>query len=200
MAKPKPTKEQLLNERDATMEHCVKVTDIMDGIANQIRVRGRKHDRSKFTDNELPYFAVAADLKTAKYDSKEYHAGRLALGPALTHHYEHNRHHPEHHGEDGIQAMNYVDMIEMMSDWLASGQRHDSTHNIFDSINKNRMRFRVHHGMARQMWLTAMDVFGEEPEEGCEMCIIKACPACGQWQDPQHKECQNCTCEHMYVV
>jgi hypothetical protein len=35
------------------------------------------------------------------------------MGDGLKHHYAHNRHHPEFFGEDGVDGMSLVDVIEM---------------------------------------------------------------------------------------
>jgi hypothetical protein len=61
------------------------------------------------------------------------------MKPALERHYSKNSHHPEHH-EDGIKAMNLIDLIEMLADWKAATQRNKDG-NIFASIEKNQERF-----------------------------------------------------------
>jgi len=197
--KPDVTKEALMEERDSTMDHCIKVNDIMQCVANQVNARRKKHDRSKFSKEELPYFAAANDLKKTDYGSKEYEQSLRNLGPALKHHYANNRHHPEHH-KDGICGMSLVDVIEMLCDWLAAGMRHGEGHNIFKSINFNRMRFKISHQMACMMWNTAIDVFGEEPEEGYEMTPIAVCIECDEWQDGQNPECVKCGCKQLREV
>jgi hypothetical protein len=47
------------------------------------------------------------------------------MGDGLKHHYSHNRHHPEFFGEDGVDGMTLVDLIEMLADWKAATERHD---------------------------------------------------------------------------
>lgn len=191
MAKPEPTREELLKTRDETMDHIVAVRGTLDAVANQIRVRGKNHDRSKLSPQELPYFAVASSLKTLKYGSREYQQALGHLGPALTHHYCKNRHHPEHF-DDGMVQMNLIDMIEMICDWNCAAARHGSDHNIFKSINHNRMRFKIPYMVASILWNTAIDVLGEEPEEGYGMTKIVACRQCGLWQDPGNQVCTEC--------
>ncbi len=192
MAKPEPNKEQLASELKATQEHRAEVNNILQCIANTLRVRGREHDKSKLSDKELPYFAEAQELKTLKYGSNKYFAQLEKLKPALDHHYKNNRHHPEYH-KNGINDMTIVDVIEMLCDWLAASMRHnDDDHSIFKSINYNRTRFKIKKDMAEIMWNTAIDVFGEEPEKGEGLTIIHECIECGHWQDPQNEWCSEC--------
>lgn len=199
MGKATPTKEDLLRTRDETMDHIWAVRSGLEAISNQLRCRGAKHDKSKLSPEELPHFAVASSLKTMKYGSREYQQALYHLGPALTHHYANNRHHPEHF-EDGIPAMNLVDMIEMVTDWNCAAARHGEDHNIFKSINHNRMRFKIHHQMACILWNTAIDVLGEEPEEDYVMTMIVACADCDEWQDPHNKKCSECGCTKLREV
>jgi hypothetical protein len=191
MAKPKPSNEQLKLELEATQKHRAEVNNILHCVSNQLRSRGREHDKSKLSNKELPYFAEAQELKTLKYGSKKYFDSLAKLKPALDHHYKNNRHHPEHH-ENGINDMTIVDVIEMLCDWLAATLRHDDDHNIFKSINFNRTRFKIKKDMSQIMWNTAVDVFGEEPEEGEELTIIYECLACNHWQDFRNAQCSEC--------
>jgi hypothetical protein len=193
MAKPNPSKQQLARELELTQAHRSEVNNILCCVSNQLRVRGREHDKSKLTDKELPYFAQAQELKELRYGGKKYFASLERLKPALDHHYKNNRHHPEYH-ENGIPDMNLVDVMEMLSDWLAASMRHGDDHSIFKSINYNRQRFKIKKDLAQIMWNTAIDVFGEEPEEGEELTLIYECleTACGYWQDSWREVCPKC--------
>ena len=71
--------------------------------------------------------------------SPEYNAMLAQLKPALDHHYQHNRHHPEHF-KNGIKDMNLVDLVELICDWKAASLRH-ADGNIRKSIEKNQDRF-----------------------------------------------------------
>lgn len=199
MAKPKPSKEQLRSELESTQQHRAEVNNILCCVTNQMRARGREHDKSKLTDKELPYFAEAQELKGLRYGSKKYFASLAKLKPALDHHYKMNRHHPEHH-ENGIPDMNIVDVIEMLSDWLAATMRHGDDHDIFKSINFNRSRFKIKKDLAQIMWNTAIEVFGEEPEEGDHLTIIKECMFCNLWQDSQNDLCSECGCKDLREI
>ena len=57
----------------------------------------------------------------------------------MAHHYETNRHHPEHF-TNGFKGMNLVDLVEMFCDWVASTSRHKDG-DIYNSIQQNKGRF-----------------------------------------------------------
>lgn len=57
-----------------------------------------------------------------EYGSEQYKDALEKMGEALQHHYEHNRHHPEHF-IDGVDGMTLIDLIEMACDWYASSLR-----------------------------------------------------------------------------
>jgi hypothetical protein len=65
-------------------------------------------------------------LRTSTYGSDAYKGHLEAMGGGLKHHYAHNRHHPEFFGEDGVDGMALVDLIEMLADWKAAAERHEN--------------------------------------------------------------------------
>ena len=55
----------------------------------------------------------------------------------IDHHYSVSRHHPQYFA-DSIDGMNLIDLIEMLVDWKAAGERHkDKPTDIFRSIEIN---------------------------------------------------------------
>ena len=116
------------------------------GFIEAIKSRVQKHDLSKLEDPELSTFMEYTDkLKTVTYGSQEYIQFLEEMQPALKHHYQNNRHHPEHH-KNGIAGMNLIDLIEMFCDWYAATKRHDDG-DIHKSIEHNKKRF----GMSDQL-------------------------------------------------
>lgn len=78
------------------------------------------HDASKLLEPEKSMFdEFTPKLKELKFGSAEYKAALADMGEALKHHYENNRHHPEHF-ENGISGMTLMDVIEMVCDWRAA--------------------------------------------------------------------------------
>lgn len=78
------------------------------------------HDASKLQEPEKPMFDEwTPRLRELEFGSDEYKAALSKMGEALKHHYENNRHHPEHF-ENGVNGMNLLDVIEMVCDWRAA--------------------------------------------------------------------------------
>ena len=121
---------------------------------NALEERGEEHDASKLIDPELSIFdEVTPKLKTLTYGSDEYKQSLADMGPALKHHYENNRHHPEHH-KNGIDDMTLVDIIEMFCDWKAAVKRHyDGC--IYTSIDINKKRFKMSDPLAKTLTMCA---------------------------------------------
>lgn len=125
-----------------TMRHIERVRNLLQGVVCELLNRARLHDQSKLDSPEVEAFtAITAELAGLTYGSPEYNASRAKLGPALTHHYANNRHHPEHF-RNGIRDMNLVDLIEMLCDWKAASERHNDG-NIRKSIEHNGTRFQM---------------------------------------------------------
>lgn len=126
----------------ATIDHINMVRKYIRFFTDKLTDRGEKHDASKLSDEELPYFAEHTEkLSEIEYNSPEYKAELEALRPALEHHYNNNRHHPEYH-KDGIDNMNLVDILEMLCDWKASCPRQKNG-NLLKSIEINAERFHI---------------------------------------------------------
>lgn len=125
-----------------TIEHINLVRKYIRFFTDKLTDRGEKHDASKLTEDELPYFAEHTDkLNEIEYGSEEYKAELEALKPALEHHYASNTHHPEHF-QNGIEDMTLWDIVEMFCDWKASTKR-QRTGNILKSIDINAERFNI---------------------------------------------------------
>lgn len=106
-----------------TWEHIDRIRMMLRVFAVELLMRGESHDRSKLIPPESSMFAeFSPKLKALTYGSDEYKECLKEMGTALQHHYEHNRHHPEHH-DAGIAGMDLIDLNEMFIDWWASTQR-----------------------------------------------------------------------------
>lgn len=126
--------------RCETYKHIREVARLLGRVATDLIRRAAEHDASKLEPPESETFErLTPLLKATTYGSEEYHRLRAELGEALAHHYEHNRHHPEHWAS-GIQGMNLVDLLEMLVDWLAATRRH-ADGDIRKSIEINAERF-----------------------------------------------------------
>lgn len=127
--------------RCETYEHIRAVQRNLLTIAKELIDRANAHDQSKLLPPEAEMFESATfKLKGLTYGSDEYKRALVDLGPALKHHYEHNRHHPEHWG-GGITDFNLCDLVEMFCDWAAATLRHENG-SLERSIEINQERFK----------------------------------------------------------
>lgn len=125
-----------------TLEHIEKVRENIDAIEENLRKRGDLHDASKTVEPEKSIFdRETPRLRELVYGSPEYSESLSRLGVALKHHYEHNSHHPEHY-KDGIKGMTLLDLLEMIADWKAAAERHE-TGDLKTSFEINRKRFLI---------------------------------------------------------
>jgi hypothetical protein len=146
------------DSRPDTRKHIAKVDSYLNDVAQMLMYRGDVHDASKLVPPELEMFNSATDrLNNVVYGTPEYDEGIKALGPALTHHYKHNSHHPEHY-RNGISGMSLLDLTEMLMDWKASSERMADGGDIHYSIEYNQKRFgysdelkSILHNTAREM-------------------------------------------------
>jgi Family of unknown function (DUF5662) len=151
------------DSRPDTLFHALRVGELMVEMLQEGMHRSVRHDRSKTEPPELALFDVMTPrLKTLVYGSAEYAASLAELKPALDHHYTHNRHHPEHFGERGVNAMTLIDLVEMIADWKASTERMGGTGDLRKSIQINMDRFGIGQQLADILIATA-DRFGWIP-------------------------------------
>jgi hypothetical protein len=128
------------DSRPDTAKHVQQVRANLAKVVDDLTRRGDVHDLSKFQAPEKPAFdEFTPKLAASTYGSPEYEEFRRAMGPALDHHYAHNRHHPEFH-RGGIGDMSLLDLLEMLCDWKAATTRHNDG-DIRRSVEINQKRF-----------------------------------------------------------
>jgi hypothetical protein len=126
-----------------TLAHITRVRLYLLDAAVNLNQRGVRHDASKLVSPEKEAFDLLTPrLKGLAYGSDEYRACLRELKPALDHHYAENSHHPEHYGELGVAGMSLFDALEMLLDWKAASERHDSG-DIRQSLEINHKRFHL---------------------------------------------------------
>jgi hypothetical protein len=125
-----------------TQAHIARVQELMQLVVANVAKRRLEHDRSKLVDPEKAEFdRLTTRLKDSTYGSDEYKGFLKELKVALDHHYEHNTHHPEHYA-NGINGMSLLDLIEMLCDWKAAGERH-ANGSLAKSLEINQARFKI---------------------------------------------------------
>jgi hypothetical protein len=128
------------DSRPDTEAHIQRVRELLGAVRTALGLRSQAHDETKLREPELSLFNEwTPKLKELTYGSDEYKAALAALKPALDHHYAAWSHHPEHF-ENGVNGMSLLDVIEMLADHKAAGERH-ADGDIWKSMEINRKRF-----------------------------------------------------------
>lgn len=123
-----------------TMRHIETVRNYLNAMAHGLMLRGENHDQSKLAPPEVEIFEeYTPKLRDCTYGSDEYRSFLAGMKPALDHHNEVNRHHPEHF-DNGVHGMNLIDLLEMLCDWKAATMRHNDG-DIRRSLEINAERF-----------------------------------------------------------
>ncbi len=130
----------LAESKFKTLRHIEVVRNHLNAVIIELTHRGETHDQCKLQEPEAEIFAVyMKKLRDVEYGSDEYKGYLKEMDPAVKHHYENSRHHPEFH-ENGINDMNLIDLLEMITDWSSSTLRHSSG-DIMKSIDISQKRF-----------------------------------------------------------
>lgn len=141
-----------------TLAHITVVQGYLHDVASGLTYRGRVHDRSKLADPEKATFdEYTPRLASLTYGTPEYKQALVEMSPALEAHYSANPHHPEH-WPDGIRDMSLLDIIEMLVDWKAAGERHADGGDIMRSIRINQGRFGYSGELRRLLENTAREL------------------------------------------
>jgi hypothetical protein len=134
-------RESILESDKETLKHINRVRDFLDLFIFDLIERAKHHDKSKLESPEREIFGENFQrLSEVEYGSPEYNECKERVMPAILHHYANNRHHPEWH-TDGIEGMTLVDLIELLSDWRAAGERNKNG-NIRKSLEINAEKYK----------------------------------------------------------
>lgn len=145
-----------------TKKHITRVDELLTVFGEYLTERGELHDQSKLQEPEKDIFDKCTPaLKQLTYGSDEYQEQLKSMKVALDHHYENNRHHPEHH-KNGIRDMNLVDIVELFVDWRAATERH-ADGDIVKSINHNQERFGYSDDI-KEILLNSVELFETKKE------------------------------------
>ena len=141
-----------------TKEHIARVAANLNLIQFNFSQRSVAHDASKLKPPEKEAFdALTPRLKELQYGSEGYRACLREMRSALEHHYQYNSHHPEH-WPNGVADMSLMDILEMMADWKAAGERHVPPNSLENSIAHNAERFKLSPEMTKILYTTAREL------------------------------------------
>jgi hypothetical protein len=139
--------------------HQFRVAQLMMKAAANLLARAQEHDASKLEEVEKPIFdAVLPTLKNTVFGTPEYAAEKAKLGVALAHHHANNSHHPEFY-DNGVADMTLFDLIEMLCDWKAAGERDKGSGTIERSIAHHLKTGTITEAQAQTLRLTAQELF-----------------------------------------
>jgi len=121
------------------LEHKKIVEKTMKVIIEDLVYRASIHDNSKLESPEREgYDSLIPELRKAKYGSEKYNQIRKdMMDRCLSHHYEVNRHHPEHF-ENGIEEFTLVDLVEYFVDTYSASTKSDTPYSEGVKINAKK--------------------------------------------------------------
>jgi hypothetical protein len=153
-----PTIAQIDKTKAILLEHRARVTKYMTRYINSLADRAANHDDSKMDVEEFEiYSQVIDEFDKAPFGSEGYEQLRVKLGLALEHHFQVNRHHPEHF-ETGVNGMDLVDMLEMLADWKsASLNPHGGNGDLMKSISILAEKYHISPQLTQILINTAKD-------------------------------------------
>ena len=125
-----------------TKKHIERVQTLLNFCIENLSSRKDVHDKSKLEDPEKAIFdEMTPKLRESSYGSDDYVEHLARMKEALDHHYANNSHHPEHYS-NGIDGMSLLDLIEMLCDWKAAGER-VADGDMQRSLELNQVRFSI---------------------------------------------------------
>jgi hypothetical protein len=121
-----------------TLDHIQNVRLKLYAVVQDLMQRAAVHDMSKLEAPEKEvYDKYTPMLRTLEYNSQAYKETLKKMQVGIDHHYSVSRHHPQYFA-DSIDGMTLVDLLEMLVDWKAAGERHVAKPvDIFRSIEIN---------------------------------------------------------------
>ena len=144
------------SEEDTRM-HIGKVRFHLAAVMANLAERANAHDASKLEEPELSGFeGLSQQLAALKYGSEEYYLALRSGRDTIAHHYAHNSHHPEH-WPNGIGGMSLLDILEMLADWKAAGER-TKDGSMAKSLEVNFERFQIEEPLRSILISTAREL------------------------------------------
>lgn len=131
--------EEFVKGYNTHVENVMKQMEFCKAILTN---RAKNHDLSKKEEPERSMFIRSKKiLDSSKYGSEEYKKSIEDMKKeALNHHYENNRHHPEHYSA-GVEGMSIIDIIEMMCDWCAASNQYGT--DLQEAVEVSIKRFNL---------------------------------------------------------
>lgn len=139
-------------------KHKERVSFYLLEFAKELMNRSVNHDNSKFGDDELDEYSKVIDVfDKCRFGTSEYSKSRDKISSVVKLHQSRNRHHPEHF-PNGIDGMDLVDLLEMISDWKSATRNHDVGSTMKSSVEFCIKRYNISPQLA-QIIVNTIDNF-----------------------------------------
>lgn len=115
--------EKRTRDHIARVAHCLSVMSGVTEYGDELEVRAKWHDASKFGEKERVAYIWITEYHRRRRNGESFSYPDGVEGlvkKAIDHHLRTNRHHPEFHANPN--DMSDVDLIEMVCDWTAVSQ------------------------------------------------------------------------------
>ena len=129
------------------VNHISWVQRAMITIADELRDRSLRHDRSKFNEDELRGYLRFEEMPEGlTYGFDEYKAAMSKImkdNNCFELHSKRNNHHPEFY--DDIRSMRLLPIIEMVCDWAGAHLAYGNKSTWHQSVRDNTERYGFDH-------------------------------------------------------
>ena len=156
---------EALNTLNSILKHRQTVRERLLFLADELYKRAYHHDDSKLQLPEIKWLIEMDKEPRYEYGTPEYFEKMKRWDKFFKHHYENNRHHPDHFA-NGIEGMNLADLCEYIVD-IISYYEELHVNNALDTVNKQKERFGFDEQLTQILKNTLIEYFswfgGQKP-------------------------------------
>lgn len=157
--------QKALDTLNSILKHRQTVRERLLFLADELYKRAYHHDDSKLQLPELSWLIEMDKEPRYEYGTPEYFDKMKRWDKFFNHHYENNRHHPDHFS-NGIEGMNLADLCEYIVD-IISYYEELHVNNALDTVNKQKERFGLDEQLTQILKNTLIEYFswfgGQKP-------------------------------------
>ena len=156
---------EALNTLNSILKHRQTVRERLLFLADELYKRAYHHDDSKLQLPEIKWLIEMDKEPRYEYGTPGYFEKMKCWDKFFKHHYENNRHHPDHFA-NGIEGMNLADLCEYIVD-IISYYEELHVNNALDTVNKQKERFGFDEQLTQILKNTLIEYFswfgGQKP-------------------------------------
>lgn len=139
------------------LKHKEKVRRRLLFLSEELKKRAECHDDSKLKDPEIKYLIEMDKEPKYEYNTPEYFNKMKRWQKFFNHHYDNNRHHPDHF-RNGILDMTLTDICEYLVD-IISYYDEMHVHDAMDTVEKQQGRFGLDNQLSQILVNTLIEYF-----------------------------------------